>query len=220
MRLDRIGSETSHPGDQTDRAFPTDRNLKRQFAPNFSMGRGRGSPATVATCNASHRRPRKICVATCNRADWSKLGPICRQVEADPALELQLLVMGSHMLREFGDTGEEIALEFQRAELISTLAAGDSLTMMVDSMGLALLKLGPVLRRLMPDVVVVHGDRFDSLAVCTAATTMNLFVAHVEGGELSGTIDGVIRHSMTKCAAGVLRPPPCLLRVSLTPLLW
>ena len=69
---------------------------------------------------------------------------------------------------------------------------------MVESVGLSLVKLPDVLYRLDPDLLVVHGDRFDALALATSAALMNYRILHLEGGEVSGTIDDSIRHAITK----------------------
>lgn len=69
---------------------------------------------------------------------------------------------------------------------------------MVESIGLSMVKLPDVLLRLRPDVLIVHGDRFDALSLATSAALMNIRIVHVEGGEVSGTIDDMIRHSITK----------------------
>ncbi|TSN95671.1 Bifunctional UDP-N-acetylglucosamine 2-epimerase/N-acetylmannosamine kinase [Bagarius yarrelli] len=108
----------------------------------------------------SPRRRLKVCVATCNRADYSKLAPI----------------------------------------ILHTIVRGEDEAAMVESLGLALVKLPDVFHRLAPHVLIVHGDRFDALAVATAAALMNIRILHVEGGEVSGTIDDSIRHAITKLA--------------------
>ena len=69
---------------------------------------------------------------------------------------------------------------------------------MVESIGLAMVKLPDVLLRLQPDVLIVHGDRFDALSLASTAALMNIRIMHIEGGEISGTIDDSIRHAITK----------------------
>ena len=71
---------------------------------------------------------------------------------------------------------------------------------MVESIGLAMVKLPDVLLRLNPDILIVHGDRFDALSLAATAAVMNTRILHVEGGEVSGTIDDSIRHAITKLA--------------------
>uniref|UniRef100_A0A4W3J3G3 Bifunctional UDP-N-acetylglucosamine 2-epimerase/N-acetylmannosamine kinase n=1 Tax=Callorhinchus milii TaxID=7868 RepID=A0A4W3J3G3_CALMI len=83
---------------------------------------------------------------------------------------------------------------------LHTIVRGEDEAAMVESVGLALVKLPDVLNRLKPDVMIVHGDRFDALAVATSAALMNIRILHIEGGEVSGTIDDSIRHAITKLA--------------------
>ncbi|XP_010167222.1 bifunctional UDP-N-acetylglucosamine 2-epimerase/N-acetylmannosamine kinase isoform X3 [Antrostomus carolinensis] len=83
---------------------------------------------------------------------------------------------------------------------LHTIVRGEDEAAMVESVGLALVKLPDVLNRLKPDVMIVHGDRFDALALATSAALMNIRILHIEGGEVSGTIDDSIRHAITKLA--------------------
>lgn len=83
---------------------------------------------------------------------------------------------------------------------LHTIVRGEDEAAMVESVGLALVKLPDVLNRLKPDIVIIHGDRFDALALATSAALMNIRILHIEGGEVSGTIDDSIRHAITKLA--------------------
>uniref|UniRef100_A0A8D0H180 Glucosamine (UDP-N-acetyl)-2-epimerase/N-acetylmannosamine kinase n=1 Tax=Sphenodon punctatus TaxID=8508 RepID=A0A8D0H180_SPHPU len=83
---------------------------------------------------------------------------------------------------------------------LHTIVRGEDEAAMVESVGLALVKLPDVLNRLKPDIMIVHGDRFDALALATSAALMNIRIVHIEGGEVSGTIDDSIRHAITKLA--------------------
>ncbi|KAG7313818.1 hypothetical protein KOW79_022314 [Hemibagrus wyckioides] len=144
----------------------------------------------------------KVCVATCNRADYSKLAPIMFGLKAHPDLfHLEVIVLGSHLIDDYGNTYRMIEQdEFNISSSLHTIVRGEDEAAMVESLGLALVKLPDVLHRLSPDVLIVHGDRFDALAVATAAALMNIRILHVEGGEVSGTIDDSIRHAITKLA--------------------
>lgn len=74
--------------------------------------------------------------------------------------------------------------DFDIGSKLHTIVRGEDEAAMVESVGLALVKLPDVLQRLHPDVLVVHGDRFDALALATAAALMNIRIFHVEGGEV------------------------------------
>ncbi|XP_019635775.1 PREDICTED: bifunctional UDP-N-acetylglucosamine 2-epimerase/N-acetylmannosamine kinase-like isoform X1 [Branchiostoma belcheri] len=150
--------------------------------------------------NVKNRKMR-VCVATCNRADYSKLAPVMFALRDDPDTELQVVVMGSHLIDDYGSTYRMIQQdEFEVDGYLHTIVRGEDEASMAESVGLALVKLPDVLVRLKPDLLIVHGDRFDALSLATCAALMNVRILHIEGGEVSGTIDDSIRHSITKLA--------------------
>ncbi|XP_064901637.1 bifunctional UDP-N-acetylglucosamine 2-epimerase/N-acetylmannosamine kinase isoform X6 [Columba livia] len=144
----------------------------------------------------------RVCVATCNRADYSKLAPIMFGIKAEPQFfELDVIVLGSHLIDDYGNTYRMIEQDdFDIHTRLHTIVRGEDEAAMVESVGLALVKLPDVLNRLKPDIMIVHGDRFDALALATSAALMNIRILHIEGGEVSGTIDDSIRHAITKLA--------------------
>ncbi|GCC18644.1 hypothetical protein chiPu_0020851 [Chiloscyllium punctatum] len=149
-----------------------------------------------------NRKKLRICVATCNRADYSKLAPIMFGIKGQPELfDLKVVVLGSHLIDDYGNTYRMIEQDdFDINTSLHTIVRGEDEAAMVESVGLALVKLPDVLNRLKPDLMIVHGDRFDALAVATSAALMNIRILHMEGGEVSGTIDDSIRHAITKLA--------------------
>lgn len=74
--------------------------------------------------------------------------------------------------------------DFDIGSKLHTIVRGEDEAAMVESVGLALVKLPDVLQRLHPDILVIHGDRFDALALATAAALMNIRILHLEGGEV------------------------------------
>ncbi|XP_027471052.1 bifunctional UDP-N-acetylglucosamine 2-epimerase/N-acetylmannosamine kinase isoform X4 [Callorhinus ursinus] len=151
--------------------------------------------------NGNNRKLR-VCVATCNRADYSKLAPIMFGIKMEPEFfELDVVVLGSHLIDDYGNTYRMIEQDdFDINTRLHTIVRGEDEAAMVESVGLALVKLPDVLNRLKPDIMIVHGDRFDALALATSAALMNIRILHIEGGEVSGTIDDSIRHAITKLA--------------------
>ncbi|XP_033098876.1 bifunctional UDP-N-acetylglucosamine 2-epimerase/N-acetylmannosamine kinase-like isoform X2 [Anneissia japonica] len=146
-------------------------------------------------------RLRRVCIATCNRADYSKLAPIMSAVHKDPAFHLSVIVLGCHLIDDYGSTYRLIEQDgFPVDAKLHTIVRGEDEAAMVESVGLALVKLPDVLKRVNPDILVVHGDRFDALSLSTAAALMNIRILHIEGGEVSGTIDDSIRHAVSKLA--------------------
>uniref|UniRef100_A0A3Q3SES2 Glucosamine (UDP-N-acetyl)-2-epimerase/N-acetylmannosamine kinase n=1 Tax=Mastacembelus armatus TaxID=205130 RepID=A0A3Q3SES2_9TELE len=144
----------------------------------------------------------RVCVATCNRADYSKLAPIMLGIKShSDEFDLEVVVLGSHLIDDYGNTFRMIEQDdFDIGSKLHTIVRGEDEASMVESVGLALVKLPDILQRLNPDILIVHGDRFDALALAIAAALMNIRILHLEGGEVSGTIDDSIRHSISKLA--------------------
>ncbi|XP_054459677.1 bifunctional UDP-N-acetylglucosamine 2-epimerase/N-acetylmannosamine kinase isoform X2 [Anoplopoma fimbria] len=167
------------------------------------MLRGRGKMENNKTEEENQcKRKLRVCVATCNRADYSKLAPIMFGIKNQPdEFDLETMVLGSHLIDDYGNTFRMIEQDdFDIGSKLHTIVRGEDEAAMVESVGLALVKLPDVLQRLRPDILIVHGDRFDALALATAAALMNIRILHLEGGEVSGTIDDSIRHSISKLA--------------------
>lgn len=144
-------------------------------------------------------RKRKICAVTANRADFSRMETALRAIDQHPDLELQLVVMGSHLIAYTGETINEIQRKGFRADhTIHMEVSGSIPATMSKSVGLAIIELSTILNHLKPNLVLVPVDRFESLAMGTAAALMNIPIAHIQGGEVTGTIDESIRHALTK----------------------
>lgn len=145
---------------------------------------------------------RKICVVTGTRAEYGLLYWLLREIEADEALTLQLVVTGMHLAPEFGMTVESIERDgFPIAERVEMLLSSDTPVGVAKAIGLGVIGFADVLARLQPDVVVVLGDRFEVLAVAQAALVARIPLAHLHGGEVTeGAFDDAIRHAITKMA--------------------
>ncbi|MNZ36467.1 GDP/UDP-N,N'-diacetylbacillosamine 2-epimerase (hydrolyzing) [compost metagenome] len=141
-----------------------------------------------------------IAVFTGTRAEYGLLYWLMKDIEADPELDLRLIVSGTHLSPEFGLTYQQIEQDgFKIDERIEMLLSSDTSVGVVKSMGVALLGLADVLARLQPDVLVILGDRFEALAAAQAAMLQRIPVAHLHGGEITeGAYDDAIRHAITK----------------------
>lgn len=141
---------------------------------------------------------KKILFLTGTRADFGKLKPLIAGVEADAAFESRIFVTGMHLLDRYGATLDEI----QKAGFknLFTFPNQDESTgaEMDEVLANTIRGLGRHVRELKPDLIVVHGDRVEALAGATVGALNNVLVAHVEGGELSGTVDELIRHAVSK----------------------
>ena len=145
---------------------------------------------------------RKICIPMTTRGNYAKMKSVIASiVAAGDDLEAQLVVGGSAILDKYGNIIE--ALEDENLPVsrrIHFVVEGETPVTMAKSAGLAITEFSTAFEDLKPDVVVVIGDRFEALPISIAASYMNIPVAHVEGGEISGSIDGSIRHAITKMA--------------------
>ncbi|XP_070540012.1 bifunctional UDP-N-acetylglucosamine 2-epimerase/N-acetylmannosamine kinase-like isoform X2 [Ptychodera flava] len=165
----------------------------------FSAGSRNMSSSSLSSIERT--QPIRVCVATCNRADYSKLAPIMVALRDDPDFDLKVIVMGCHLIDDYGSTYRMIEQDnIEIDSKLHTIVRGEDEAAMVESVGLALVKIPDVLLRLNPQILIVHGDRFDALSIATSAALMNIRILHVEGGEVSGTIDDSIRHSISKLA--------------------
>tara|TARA_B110000261_G_scaffold163754_2_gene210709 strand:+ start:129 stop:1274 length:1146 start_codon:yes stop_codon:yes gene_type:complete len=143
----------------------------------------------------------KICVYTTNRAEYSKLRPILKLLHLDPDIELSLLVTGSHLLKQYGESKNQIIKDgLQITEEIYTHIAGDDVSKTVETIGIGLLKLPSIFKKINPDIILCGFDRFDMYPFAITASLMNYCLVHIEGGEITGTLDEKIRHSISKLA--------------------
>lgn len=142
---------------------------------------------------------RKVCICLTSRGNYAKMKSVMRLIDAHPDLELQVIVGGSLVLEKYGKILEnELVDQFKIDHSISFVIEGETPQTMAKSSGLAVIEFANAFGNLQPDVVIVIADRFECLAITMAATYMNIPVAHVEGGETSGSIDESIRHAITK----------------------
>jgi GDP/UDP-N,N'-diacetylbacillosamine 2-epimerase (hydrolysing) len=143
---------------------------------------------------------RKICLVTGSRAEYGLLKPLLEGVHDDEDLQLQLVVTGMHLSREFGLTYREIEEDgFSIDAKIDIRLKLDNAAGVASSMGYALVGCTKAYEQLNPDIVVVLGDRFEILSVAIAALISKIPLAHINGGELTeGAFDDSFRHSITK----------------------
>ena len=141
---------------------------------------------------------RKILFLTGTRADFGKLKPLIRKVEESDGYDAYIFATGMHMLSRYGSTVNEIYKEgFSRIfPYVNQDGAVNSQMDLV--LANTVTGLGHYIREFRPDLIVVHGDRIEALAGAIVGSLNNILVAHIEGGELSGTIDELIRHSVSK----------------------
>jgi len=148
-------------------------------------------------------RKRKVCVVTGNRADYGLLYWLIKEIDADPVMDLQLIVTGAHLSRKFGDTVRVIEEDrFTIDARIDIDPDDDSAVGVARSLGMAVTGTAEAFAKLAPDIVVLQGDRYEMLGVASAALIAAIPIAHIHGGELTeGAIDDAMRHAVTKMAS-------------------
>jgi UDP-hydrolysing UDP-N-acetyl-D-glucosamine 2-epimerase len=144
---------------------------------------------------------RKICVVVTARPSYSRIKTALQAIDNHPDLELQLVVAASALLDRFGNTIQIIEKDgFRIASQVHMILEGENLVTSAKSTGLGLVELATVFNNLQPDAVVTIADRFETMATAVAASYMNIPLVHVQGGEVTGSIDEKVRHAVTKLA--------------------
>jgi len=146
---------------------------------------------------------RRVAVFTGSRAEYGLLYWLMKDIAASRKLELQVIVSGMHLSPEFGETWKQVEEDgFRLDAKVEMLLSSNSRVGVVKSMGLGTMGFADALDRLRPDVLVLLGDRFETLAIAQAALVMRIPVAHLHGGEITeGAYDDAMRHAITKMAA-------------------
>jgi UDP-hydrolysing UDP-N-acetyl-D-glucosamine 2-epimerase len=145
---------------------------------------------------------RKILVVTGTRAEYGLLYWTMKAIDQDRDLELQLIVTGNHLVREYGYTVNEIEKDgFKIDEKIDMIINSEEKSSIVKSMGVELIQMAQAFDRLKPDILLILGDRYETFIAASCAMMMNVPIAHINGGESTeGLVDEQIRHAITKMA--------------------
>lgn len=145
------------------------------------------------------KKRRKICFVITNRIHYARQQLLLDQLKGDPEIELQLVVGGSALLDKYSDVLPRLGAKgFVVHEKMLNLIEGGNHAAMAKTAGLAVLELANTFQKLNPDIVLIRGDRFEQLAAAMTAAYLDKTVAHIEGGDVTGTIDESVRHAITK----------------------
>lgn len=146
---------------------------------------------------------RKICIVTAARSEYGLLRWLMEEIRRDQELCLKLLVTGAHLSVEQGLTYGQIEEDgFSIDEKVEMLLASSTDVSIVKSMGLCSIGIADSLKRLSPDLLVVLGDRYELLPICSAALLMSIPIAHISGGDVTeGAIDDQVRNAVTMMAS-------------------
>jgi len=146
---------------------------------------------------------RKICVLTGSRSEYGILRPVLFSIKKHPSLQLSIIATGMHLSPQYGHTVSEIENDgFTIDAKVDMLIDSSKGIAMAKSVGIGIIGLAQALETILPDIIVIAGDRIEPLALVIAAIYMNIPVAHIHGGDKSigGHADDSVRHAITKMA--------------------
>lgn len=142
---------------------------------------------------------RKICAITGSRAEYGLIQPALKALEENPEFELLLIACGTHLSKDYGSTIEEIEKDgFEIMAKIQSTPLTDTGAAMANSVGLITQELSKIMLKNRPDIIIGLTDLGHALAAAILGVYMNIPVAHIHGGDVSGTADESIRHAITK----------------------
>lgn len=156
------------------------------------------SKCIMTVSNQREFEMKKIVFLTGTRADFGKLKSLMRNIEDDMDFELHVITTGMHMMKTYGSTYREVEREkYKHNYFVANQHFGEP---MCSVLGNTISLVSRITHEIDPDLIVVHGDRLEALAGATVGALQSRLVCHVEGGERSGTVDELIRHSVSKLA--------------------
>ncbi|MEM0541971.1 UDP-N-acetylglucosamine 2-epimerase [Flavobacterium sp. j3] len=139
---------------------------------------------------------KKILFLTGTRADFGKIKSLISILDNHQKFEVFVFVTGMHLQNEYGYT----LIEIERCNFknVHSFENHTHETTMDLTLAKTIVGFSSYCKTVKPDLIVIHGDRVETLAGAIVGSLNNILVAHIEGGELSGTVDELIRHSVTK----------------------
>ena len=141
----------------------------------------------------------KICVLLVDRANYGRMYPVMKALDEDPDLELQVICAGTMLLERFGEAEKMVENDgFKVDHRVFLEVEGSVPVTMSKSIGLGIIEFTNVYQQLQSDMLLLIGDRYEALAAAIAGAYMNIPIAHIQGGEISGSIDESARHAITK----------------------
>ena len=144
---------------------------------------------------------RKICFVITSKIHYGRSKLVLQELKKRPDVALQIVVAASALLDTYGSVLEDMGNDgfYVDNKIVMTLEGGNTVAM-AKTAGIGIMEFTTAFDNLQPDIVVVRGDRYEVLSAAAAAAYLNIAVAHIEGGDVSGTIDESVRHAVTKLA--------------------
>tara|TARA_B100000900_G_scaffold416280_1_gene451016 strand:+ start:5780 stop:6943 length:1164 start_codon:yes stop_codon:yes gene_type:complete len=145
------------------------------------------------------KNKKKICVVINNRANYARIKSFLIHANKSKKVDLKIILAGSSHLFKYGDISETVKKDKLKIILkLHTVVEGNDPSCMVKTTSNLMNELTTAFENIKPDIVVVIADRHENLAVAIAASYMNITLAHIQGGEVTGSIDETVRHAITK----------------------
>ncbi len=142
---------------------------------------------------------RRVCVVITARASYARIKTVLEAVRDHSDLELLLVVAASALLERYGPVIDIIREDgFEPTSTAYMLVEGENLVTSAKSTGAGIIELATVFDNLAPDMVLSIADRYETIATAIAASYLNIPVVHIQGGEVTGSIDEKVRHAVTK----------------------
>ncbi len=144
---------------------------------------------------------KKVAVVLVDRANYGRLKPVMQALKSQHRVRLQTVCAGTMLLDRFGRARDVVAADgFAIDSEVYLEVEGSVAITMAKSVGLGVIEFSSEFQRLKPDFVLVIGDRYEAMAAAIAAAYQNICLIHLQGGEISGSIDESTRHAITKLA--------------------
>ena len=137
----------------------------------------------------------RVVFLTGTRADYGKLKPLALRLVEHPEFDVHIFATGMHVLHKYGATARAVMREFGNVHLYNNQTSASGMDVVLSN---TIYGFSNYISQLETDMIIVHGDRPETLAGAIVGSFNNILVAHIEGGEVSGTIDELIRHSVSK----------------------
>lgn len=142
-----------------------------------------------------------LLVPMSNRTNYSKIRPILLELKQKDLIDIQLVLSSSILLDQYGNAFKDISNDgFNIKYKIDCLLNNDTLESMSKTIGLSLIEHSTVNALIQPNAVLVTGDRFDILGSVLSSSVMNIPIFHIQGGEITGSIDDLVRNMITLCS--------------------
>ncbi len=143
---------------------------------------------------------KKFMVLTGKRGGYGAMKPMLRFIQEDPDIDLQLVVTDQHLNSKFGRTINEIEKDFEITAKVEMMQKDGCAISRSQALGNFIVGMSLVIEKHSPDILLLYGDRGEVIAAAIAATTMGIPIAHIQGGDVSGSVDEQFRHATTKLA--------------------